>query len=71
MFFCVCELGMPIIFVCYMMMEADPTSEMCLNLKKRYKGDRRSQVHATSLTPSQTFMLSWLKLTCLQYCVRR
>jgi len=54
-----------------MMMEADPTSEMCLNLKKRYKGDRRSQVHATSLTPSQTFMLSWLKLTCLQYCVRR
>jgi hypothetical protein len=34
MFF-VCELGMPIIFVFYMMIEAEPTSEMCFNFKKK------------------------------------
>jgi hypothetical protein len=31
----VCELGMPIIFVFYVMMEAVPTSEMCFKFKKK------------------------------------
>jgi len=57
MFF-VCKLGMRIIFVFYMMVEAE---QMCFNvLKERCKGGRKSQVHGTSLTPSQTFILFWL-----------
>jgi hypothetical protein len=50
---CLCELGMLIIFIFYMLMEAEP---MCLKTK-RYKGDKKCQPHATSRTPSQTFML--------------
>lgn len=30
--FFVCELGMPIVFVFYVMMEAEPTSEMCFKI---------------------------------------
>jgi hypothetical protein len=51
---CLCELGMPIIFIFYMLMEGEP---MCFKQKKKYKGDKKCQPHATSPTPSQTFML--------------